>query len=264
MKLLPTIFFACCLLFGCSNELSENQISRSKGKISPRLIAPIEFKDFTANDLTDGLDVLFDAKISIGEGQGQSYEFMRLKFDDPDSYLITKTANQYLDAKNRGAMPMTTYDITMASWFNEVVPVLVFLKECKYSNTSFMVDDLMDLSVSVYSWIGSEERKQIEKDSAAGLTIRDYVQNGFVTKVPRESPNEICFRTKHPREVIVKEHARGDYDGDGYEDSLITVANVYLEGSGRDYSAYIVSRTSPELPMKIDLFVMPKARGAKL
>ena len=262
MKLLPTIFFACCLLFGCSNELSENQISRSEGKIPPRLIAPIEFKDFTANDLTGGLDALFDAKISIGEGQGQSYEFMRLKFDDPDSYLITETANQYLDAKKRGAMPMTTYDITMSSWFNGVVPVLVFLKECKYSNMSFMVDDLMDLSVSFLPWVGSDEREQLESDSAAGLTLRNYLKKELISEVPRESDFEIGFKMQNRYELVVTEHARGDYDGDGYEDSLITVAKVYLEGSGRDYSAYLVSRTSHKLPMKIDLFLLPKKSDA--
>ena len=182
MRIYPIIIFVYGLLLGCSYESSTNQISKSEGKISPRLIAPIQFKDFTANDLNEGLDALFDAKISIGEGKGQSYEFMRLKVDDPDSYLITETANQYLDAKNRGAMPMTTYDITMASWFNEVVPVLVFLKECKHSNTSFMVDDLMDLSVSFLPWVGSEEREQIESDSAAGLTLRNYFKKELIAR----------------------------------------------------------------------------------
>ena len=262
MRLLPTFFFVCCLFLGCSNELPKNQISQSDGKISPRLIVPIKFKDFTVNDITEGLDALFDAKISIGEGKGQSYEFMRLKFDDPDSYLITETANQYLDARNRGAMPMTTYDITMSSWFNGVVPVLVFLKECKYSNMSFMVDDLMDLSVSFLPWVGSEEREQIESDSASGLTLRNYFKKELITEVPRESDFEIGFKMQNRYELVVTEHARGDYDGDGYEDSLITVAKVYLEGSGRDYSAYLVSRTSHKLPMKIDLFLLPKKSDA--
>ena len=58
-------------------------------------------------------------------------------------------------------------------------------------------------------------------------------------------------------ELVVTEHARGDYDGDGYEDSLITVAKVYLEGSGRAFSAYLVSRTSYKSTMKIDLFILP-------
>ena len=76
MRFLQTILFASCLLLGCSNEMPKHQISTSDGKISPSLITPIQFKDFTANDLTDGLDALFNAEISIGEGKGQSYEFL--------------------------------------------------------------------------------------------------------------------------------------------------------------------------------------------
>ena len=96
MKLLPTIFFACCLLFGCSDELSENQISRSEGKIPPRLIAPIEFKDFTANDLTGGLRLLVACDPEGDSDGAYDDHLLRAGFEDEHCRVQVEGTSYFL------------------------------------------------------------------------------------------------------------------------------------------------------------------------
>ena len=260
MKILLATILVSLLMIGCSRD---GEILKSDTEtFEPKLVSPIRFSNFVLSELGPerDLDSLFDVPISIGEGRGQSYEFMRLRSDDPDSYIRTETAREYLDARARGAMPMTTYDISMNSWFTESVPVLVFLRDSIASEESLMFDGLMDLSVDVIPWTGSEERIQIEGDTASGLTLRDYAEKNLIKIIPRESPHEIGFQ-KGSQEVVVKELARGDHDHDGYEDCLISTATYYIGGSGRSYSNHLVTRT-PEMPvMKIDHFVVPFTRA---
>jgi len=47
-------------------------------------------------------------------------------------------------------------------------------------------------------------------------------------------------------DYAVQELARGDYDGDGYEDALVLISTNYQGGSGRFNQAYLVSKTGPK------------------
>tara|TARA_Y100001934_G_C12135729_1_gene670081 strand:- start:9 stop:818 length:810 start_codon:yes stop_codon:yes gene_type:complete len=259
------IAIALVLLNGCSSDIQKKQIFNSEGKIQPKLINPLIFSEFTINDLDEVEDIsaLFDARIDAGYDIDEPILFMRLKEDDPDSYINTETANDYLAAIKIGAFPMTTADIAVSSFFVEVVPILVFLKQSKPSSKSLLYEDLMDISISVFPWSGSDEKKQIENDSAAGLTVSDYLKKGLITEITRESINEIRFKTnypqeviKHRKEVIITELARGDYDGDGFEDSMISISTYYLEGSGRNYHSHIVTRSEGQSFMKIEQFII--------
>ena len=253
------VSIACSCLISCSYQTKDSSNNEVEYPLKPRLITPIKFAEFTVNSLDDVQDVstLLDAKISVGNGEGQSYEFMRLKENDPDSYLSTQTANEYFDAIKRDAFPMTTYDITMDSWFVQVVPVLEFIKQARPSKQSLMVDELIDLSVQVIPYIGIDEKKRIEEDSAASLTLSDYVERGVISLNKGDSDNEISFNTKSLK-IFITEHARGDYNHDGYEDSLISIAMHYLQGSGRNYYASIVLKTPEQSVMKIDDFILPQ------
>ncbi len=263
------ITIALVLLNGCLNDIQLKQVYNAEGKIQPKLIEPLKFAKLTIKSLdeVEDISVLFDARIDAGYDKDEPILFMRLKEDDPESYINTETANDYLAAIKKGAFPMTTADIAVSSFFVEVVPVLVFLKKSKPSKQSLLYEDLMDISISVFPWSGSDERKQIEDDSAAGLTVGDYLKKGLITEVSRESPNKIGFKThyakdviKHGQEVIITELSRGDYDGDGFEDSMISISTYYLEGSGRDYYSHIVTRSEVQSVMKIEQFIIPKSK----
>jgi hypothetical protein len=51
------------------------------------------------------------------------------------------------------------------------------------------------------------------------------------------------------------ELAKGDFDHDGFEDSLIQVSTYYLGGSGRFYQTYVVSRTNKSGQVKLSDFL---------
>ncbi|MDG2170440.1 MAG: hypothetical protein P8L44_21230 [Opitutales bacterium] len=241
---LPIIFALIVLV--CVLELVE------RSSIKPRIVQPFEFEELTVSSFDEVTDVdsLFDQKISMGGQDG--YEFLRMDLEDNKSYVRVETAGQYLEMRRKGAAPYTTYDITMDSWFKRIVPPLVFSRHSSASKRSLLGDDLMDLSVSILPWVGSEERIQLESDTAKGVSLEDYSKTGQITSV-KKSENRISFETSGMRHSI-DELVRGDYDGDGYEDSIIQHNEHYIEGTGRSSTCYIVKRTDESKACTVEHF----------
>ena len=123
---LPIIF--ALLVLACLLELVE------RSSIKPRIVQPFEFDELTVSsfDEVPDVDSLFDQKISMGGQDG--YEFLRLDLEDNESYVRVENAAQYLEMRRKGAEPFSTYDITMDSWFENIVPALVFSKHSSASN----------------------------------------------------------------------------------------------------------------------------------
>ena len=161
-------------------------------------------------------------------GDQDGFVFLRSDPDDGESYVLTETAAQYLVRRRRGADSYTTYDIAMESWFLEVVPTLVFMRVSKASKFSLLSDDLMDLSVSFLDWVGSEQRASLESDTAKGMSLRDYLNKGKIKSL-KKLKNGISFEDDGIK-MFISELARGDYDGDDYEDALINISNHYIGG----------------------------------
>jgi hypothetical protein len=241
---LPIIF--ALLVLACVLELVE------RSSIKPRIVQPFEFEELTVSSFDEVTDVdsLFDQKISMGGQDG--YEFLRLDLEDNKSYVRVETAGQYLEMRRKGATPFSTYDITMNSWFVRILPPLVFSKHSRASKRSLLGDDLMDLSVSFLPWFGSEERIRLESDTAKGFSLTDYLKNGRIKSV-KKSENSISFETSGMRHSI-DELVRGDYDGDGYEDSIIKHNEHYIEATGRSYTCYIVKRTDETMACTVEYF----------
>jgi len=241
---LPIIF--ALLVSACASETVQRAI------IKPRIVQPFEFDGLTVSsfDQVPDIDSLFDQKISMGGQDG--YEFLRLDFEDNNSYVRVETAGQYLEMRRKGAAPYTTYDISMDSWFKRILPPLVFSKHSSASKRSLLGDDLMDLSVSFLPWFGSEERIRLESDTAKGFSLADYLKNGRIKSV-KKSENSISFETSGMRHSI-EELVRGDYDGDGYEDSIVKHNEHYIEGTGRSYTCYIVKRTDKSKACTVEYF----------
>ena len=89
-------------------------------------------------------------------------------------------------------------------------------------------------------------------DPAKGVSLEDYSKTGRITSVKR-SENSISFETSGMRHSI-DELVRGDYDGDGYEDSIIKHNQHYIEGTGRSYTCYIVKRTDESKACTVEYF----------
>jgi len=87
---------------------------------------------------------------------------------------------------------------------------------------------------------GSDEEAQITKDTRKGITLKDYARSGKVKNLKRDN-HQVSFQTKG-QDFWVEELARGDADGDGFEDALLFVTWHYREGSGRGYALQVWSR----------------------
>ena len=231
--------------------LKSEEVSTAKA-IKPRLVQPLEFDGLKVSsfDQVSDINSLFNKKILMGGQDG--YEFLRLDLDDDKSYVRVETASQYLEMRRKGASPYTTYDITMNAWFVKSVPTLVFSKHSSASKRSLLGKDLMDLSVSILSWVGSEERIRLESDTKKGVSLKYYLKNGRIKSV-KKSKNRISFEAG-TKKYIIDEMVRGDYDGDGYEDSIIDCAEYYIQGSGRSYSCYIVKRNDESKACTVEYF----------
>lgn len=234
---------------------------KESGK-QPRLFSEIEFDGFAVKSLK-GVDFKALCNERIGMGGQDGYEFLRLGKD----YIRVETANEYWKASFAGAEPLTTYDLAMNSFFVKSLGAVKFLLHVKPSTKSHLRSDLAYLPVGFLTWVGSEQRKALEEDNAAGKTLLDYAKQGKVRLLKRKF-HKLQFEYEATY-YYVDELARGDYDGDGYEDALLNVTyygaaaekqkrtgmhktgamerhnalnnrGVNIEGSFRSYNCYIL------------------------
>ena len=104
------------------------------------------------------------------------------------------------------------------------------------------------MPVSLIDWHSSDEEAQIIEDTRKGMTLQDYSRSGKVKNLKRER-HQVSFQTEG-QDFWIEELARGDVDGDEFEDALIFVTGHYQGGSGRGYFLQVWSRNqlTPFLP----------------
>jgi hypothetical protein len=160
----------------------------------------------------------------------------------------TETVSQYVAAINGGAAAMDTFEISMMSFFSDATDSLVFLDRAKPSRQSLIErSNLMDLSVSFLSWHGRDEQNRLKQHADAGFSLRDYQKAETITKVKFGKDGRLSFEFSD-KEYVIHWLARGDEDGDGLEDRLISVGVYYNGGSGRYYSNYTVTKKKAKQP----------------
>ena len=102
---------------------------------------------------------------------------------------------------------------------------------------------LAQLPVSLLGWVGSDEEAKINADTSKGMTLKDYARSGKVTKF-KPGNHGLQFQTEG-KDFAVEELARGDWDGDGTEDALISVTWHYLpEANGNGNGHHTNGRSS--------------------
>jgi hypothetical protein len=202
------------------------------------LLQPLRFRDFTVTGevTAAGVARLLREPVKIGTDDPAGYEF--LSRDGGVTHVRVETVAEYLAARHSGAMPLTTFDLAMDSWFQSTVGTLVFLQSCQPATNSFLPEHLLaNLPVTILDWHGDEERLRLERDGARGRRLVDYWRTGRLRRW-RSSPQELSFQFK-AQTYQLTELARGDWDGDGSEDALVTVTTHYLHGTGRSKGMYV-------------------------
>jgi len=102
---------------------------------------------------------------------------------------------------------------------------------------------LEQLPVTVLDWNGDED-KELKNDAAKGMTLKDYTAAKARRPIHKVkiSGSTMTF-SDDGCDYTVEELARGDFDHDGCEDSLISISTYYRGGSGRYFQTFVVSKT---------------------
>lgn len=235
--------------------------------IPVRLLTPLEFTGFTVRtNLTKAaVATLMREKVKVGSEDAAAYLFLALPASpsannnptQPPGLPATgqrirvETVELYVEALKRGAGPFTTFDIAMDTWFRHTAGTLLFLSQADVSRRSLLPADfptklLYSLPVRFLNYHGA--------DQEADLTLRNkphsdklWIFNADQTSVQFE------FNGKR---YYLAELARGDFNHDGLEDSLVAIQWQYLEGSGAGVELLLVEAVANR-PLKATHFTLP-------
>lgn len=196
-----------------------------------RFIQPFRLidRDIVDSVAPDEILRLFRTPIRTGVNGPDGYRFLRDAHGG--QYRTVKTVEQYRAALELGAEPMTTFDLAMNSWFAVANLSLEFMRDSGPSTFSHLPEPLLpNLPVGILLWVGDEERMHLERDDARGRRLYDYWRVGITTRW-KLSASDLQFR-HHDYEYTITEIARGDYDRDGGEESLIECYSHAALGTG--------------------------------
>jgi hypothetical protein len=186
------------------------------------------------------LAALLNRKLVVGADDG--YEFLRK--NKAEGNIRTETIAQYRKARAQGARTRTNFEISMESYFVEAGGALRYLENCLDAEKSAFKDTwLCQLSTSMLEEHNSDQDAKQKRGKSDGVTLANYARDKKLL-FTKSTPDRLEFEYGS-RLYVVTYAASGDYDGDGFEDRLISVAWYYKEGSGRSYATYLAIYADP-------------------
>lgn len=233
----------------------------------PRLLAPLEFTRFTVStNLTKAVvATLIREKVKVGSADDDAYNFLALPASPSVSInpaeppglpsigqrLRVETVEQYVAALKRGASPFTTFDISMDSWFRPTAATLLFLSQAEESRRSSLPKELptkllysLPVRFLNYHDAGNEADLPLRRSPHSDKL---WIFNSDQISVQFEFDGKRYYLT---------ELARGDFNHDGFEDSLVAIQWRYLEGSGAGVELLLVEAAANK-PLKATRFPLP-------
>ena len=226
--------------------------------LSPHLTEPLKFNDFTVSDLNpNGVSNFLSAKVYIGMEKPESTDYDIFVMENDTNLIHVETVQQYRAIKNTKAYAPTTVDMVMEDWFEQADDVLEFMQKAKTSTNSFLGPDfLKDLPVTILeSGFGAVEGdladkygKILEADTKAGKTIQDYASSSAplpLKKLKQIGNNLTFFDSTIEIDYYVQELARGDFNGDGVEDALVSIG-WHTQGTMGGAWTCVVTRTAKD------------------
>ena len=255
------ILAGACLLASCAST------PPTRPTLAVRLLTPLEFSGFTVHTNLSKAVVatLMREKVKVGSTEDTAYLFLALPASPSANNnaaqppglpaigqrIRVETVEQYVEALKRGASPFTTFDIAMDTWFRPTAATLLFLGQADDSRRSLLPKDfptklLYSLPVRFLNYHGA--------DQEADRTLRQpphsdklWIFNADLTSVQFE------FNGKR---YYLAELARGDFNQDGFEESLVAIQWQPLEGSGVGVELLLVEAVANR-SLKASRFPLP-------
>jgi hypothetical protein len=237
--------------------------STPTSSLSPHLTEPLKFNDFTVSDFKpEGVSNLLTAKVYIGIEQPDSSDYDIFVMENDTNRIHVETVQQYRAIKNTKAYAPTTVDMVMQDWFVQVDDLLEFMQKAKTSTNTFLDPDfLKDLPVTILeSGFGAVEGdladkygKILKADTELGKTIEDYASSS--APLPLKNLKQIghtltFFDQTIEIDYYIKELARGDVNGDGIEDALVSIG-WHTQGTMGGVWTCVVTKTANQRQLRI-------------
>lgn len=244
---------AISLLAACSSPDAQNRSSTQQ----VRILTPLAFDRFTKTGPISRSEAmsLFNEKVKLDGKDDDNYAFLVLPptpqaISNPAAppalpvvgqRVRVETVAEYLAALKQGAGAFTTFDQGVDGVFETTAATLKFLAEAVESHRSSLPAELLEqLPVNILGYNDSDQERELLNAAARGTTLRDYSRSGKLQRF-RSTGTSLQFESSD-RTYLLTELARGDFDGDGFEDSLVEVDWHHREGTGVGCSFLLVQR----------------------
>lgn len=190
-----------------------------------------------------GISELLDRPIWIGSGGDQ--EGLELP-DGKGSTITVRTCNEYKAALAAGYFAASTYEIKMASWFEQQYGLLSNLQAAKSPVVSFVSNPLrgvIDLELLPYELF--PRSGEPEEAPKAGETYQSKVDDGTLV-VRKAGQGKLRIESVHGLGQQLIEVTRADFNGFGFEEILVFDSFYAIGGSMGAGGVSILSRTSAD------------------
>jgi hypothetical protein len=192
---------------------------QADGEVPLRITPGVEGADIASANSSIAA-VLMDRRFALGGGSINDFTL----HSDTAGPVVIYTASEYLEARERGYHPKTTFEIKAASMAEETAQLLKAVRDSRYAELSEIRQPILTMN-HLDRWGAEWATEAIfepeTKNRPAGFkTIADFVQGG-TCNIEKQDQWELHFHVDDGLSVIMRELLRADLDGDGKEEILV-------------------------------------------
>lgn len=219
-------------------DMLENYQTQSEAAFE--LMVSLQFIDKKNVDFVRKSDIKDLRQVPIRIGFNENIFGVEL-VNESDKSLFIQTCQAYDDAIQQGYFARTTFDIKMASFFEQHCGLLNALEGASIPENSFLRHPkvgVMDLHLMPFSIFPTMESNPEIINSIA--SYQDKINDGILQIVQVRS-NFIHIRSSLMGQQLL-EVARADFNGDGIEDILLYQHEYAVGGTYGSGSIFILTR----------------------
>jgi hypothetical protein len=178
-----------------------------------------------------------------------TYVNTQVKFitDNRAQHAIAKTCNDYFHLTKKGYVAETNIELSAESWFIANCDPLIYLLHAKPAKFSQV------RGFNIQKEYGLLPAKLIFPNMGSDPQPRGTLQKAFPhARVVATTPTSITLDSKKAgMKTSISVLAWGDFNGSGYDQMLVFIANYALQGTYHSYTPYVLTRTTAKAPLTV-------------